>query len=259
MLTDASADAARCHGVLAHLVERPSERIDDAAGMPGLDLARVRAISGLIAKVRHNPMRARLPITFHALSAIGADIEFFANYAPSFTERRRAGIDEAARLDGLVDALLDWLRPDECDDHRIVHDVLTHELAILDADACDPVAPPQRDAAVSVTSRPRRRERVAVHELTVHPPDVTDADLHGAPLDGLDRTQRCYAYIPTPAGPRVKRLDPALAVVLMLADGERTVAELADLVDCAPAAGRLCDVVAVLVHGGLADIEPSCD
>jgi hypothetical protein len=252
---DAGADAAYYHGLLARLVEDPSRLTDGAPA--GLDVRRLRALSGLITKVRHNPIRPRLALTLHALALAGAEMAFFASYAPDFTERRRRGIDDDERIALFATTLRQWLRRDD-DAHRVVADCLDHELTLLAVSEAVPVTPPQRHAVVEPDSRPRRRDGVPVLHLSVDPQHVVEASVAGSGLADLDRAPRCYAYIPTPAGPRIKQVAPELAPVLDLANGSATITELAAELGVGSAVDLLAAAVQVFVHGGLVDIEPPC-
>jgi len=253
MPVDALADPAYCHAVVARLVDDPCRLASDELPWSGLDVSRLRQIAGFIAKVRHNPIRFRLPLTMRALAATGIEIDFFAHHAPEFTARRREGLTDQDRTALFVAALEQWLSPSD-DAHRVVADVLAHELAMLDTAAREPVAPPALDAVVDPDSRPRLRAGVRILHLTVHPPDVADLPPGGAALSGIDRAARCYAYISTPAGPRVKSVAPALAPLIEMADGSATVAEIATAVKI-DAVADVAGVFEVFVRRGLADID----
>jgi hypothetical protein len=251
---EAPAGPAHCHAVLARLVEDPSRLGGPPDAGPvtaALDLQRVRQVTGFIAKVRHNPVRSRYPLTMRALAAAGIEIDFFADHAPAFTTRRRAGITDEARTALFVDALDHWLQPDDDARHRLVADVLAHERVLAELAGREPAAAPDVEAVLTPRSRPRRRDGVRILHLTLHPPDVGDG---AAAESAIDRSPRCYAYVPTPAGPRARSLDPALAPLLELADGSRTVAGIAAAVGAADAVDLVVAVLEVVVRGGLADV-----
>jgi hypothetical protein len=257
------AGPAYVHGVLARLVEHPDRPAVEASGAPAapgrpdpceLDAERVRQVTGFITKVRHNPVRFRLPLTMRALAAAGVEIEFFAHHAPAFTAWRRGGMTDEERTARFVAALRDWLDP-ALEDHRLVADVLAHELTLAEVAGLAPVAAPAVDSLVHRGSRPRLRTGVRLLHLTVHPPDVASGSAGTASLEPLDRAPRCYAYIPTTAGPRVKNLDPALAPLVECADGSTTVAEMAAALGLEAAAERMAACFELLVHRGLADVE----
>jgi hypothetical protein len=257
MPADALAEPAYCHAVLARLVEDPGRLTSDPdhdQAWPGLDVQRLRQITGFITKVRHNPVRFRLPLTMRALAAAGIEIDSFADLAPEFSTRRRQGLSDEERTALFVAALERWLQPSD-DVHRLVADVLAHELTMLELAGHDPVPPPAVDAVVDGDSRPRVRAGVRILHLTVHPPDVADVSRDGVLPSDVDRAPRCYAYIPTPAGPRVKSVEPAIVPLLELADGSSSIAEIATALDIESAAEGLAAVFEVLVRRGLADIE----
>lgn len=247
---------AYCHGVVARLVEQPRDLAccHEDPRLPELDVNRLRQIAGFIAKVRHNPVRFRLPLTMRALAAAGLEIDFFAHHAPEFTARRGEGLTDVERCDLFVSGLQRWLDPAD-DAHRLVADVLAHELTMLQEAARSPGPAPAVEGVVGGDSRVRRRDGVEVLHLTVHPPDVADAALTGMDSTGIDRSRRCYAYVPTPAGPRVKSLEPALAPLLESADGRASVAEIAAAVDASAPVEGVAAVFQMLVRSGLADVE----
>jgi hypothetical protein len=250
-------DAGYCHGVIARIVEQPwRSPVDGCAGL-GLDVNRLRGVVGQITKVRHNPVRARLPITFRTLAATGCELEFFADYAPEFTSRRRDGIDQDERVASFAAALRDWL---DANDHGgPIGDVLDHELTLLSVAAEPPVAAPQRGTRVRLDSVPRCRPGVRIRQLGVFPPEVVAALHTGTGLDSLDRTIHWYAYVPTVLGPRIKQLAPACAPVVALADGTATVDDIAGRLGVGDRAADIAALFEVLVDNGLMDIEQPCD
>lgn len=211
-------------------------------------------MAGLITKVRHNPVRFSLPLTMRALGAAGLEIDFFADFAPRFSARRRVGLSDGERTPLFVSALSQWLQPSD-EGHRLVADVLAHELLMIRLAGQDPVPPPDADAVVSVESRPRLRDGVHLLHLTVHPPDVADLAKAGVGPCPIDRTPRCYAYIPTPAGVRVKCIAQDLAPLLDMADGAVSIAQMADALGFVSVVNDLVAVFQVVISQGLADIE----
>lgn len=256
MSRESLADAVYCHAVLARCVEDPGRlpSLDDEPPRAEIDLLRLRQMAGLITKVRHNPVRFSLPLTMRALGAAGLEIDFFADYAPRFSARRREGFSDGERTTLFVSALRQWLQPSD-DGHQLVADVLAHELLMIRLADQDPVPPPDAGAVVSVESRPRLRDGVHLLHLTVHPPDVADLAEAGAGPCAIDRTPRCYAYIPTPAGTRVKCVAQHLAPLLDMADGAVTIAQMADALRLESAVDDLVAVFQVMIRQGLADIE----
>jgi hypothetical protein len=256
---DVLGEPAYWHGVMAQLLDDPHRLAasgdSGGRGWPGLDVRRLRQMAGLVAKVRHNPVRVRLPLTMRALATAGIEIDFFADLAPELSDRRRAGLSDEERTTIFVDALRRWLRPADRA-HRLVADVLAHELTLRELAEHEPVRPPALDAVVDTGSRPRLRAGVRVLHLTVHPPDVAGGTQVGATPPAVDRAPRCYLYVPTPAGVRVKDLAPALAPLLQMADGSATVAEMAAALHAEATTARdLAAVFQLLVRRGLADIE----
>lgn len=255
MSREALADAAYCHAVLARSVEHPGHRVPgDGSELSDLKALRLRQMAGLITKVRHNAVRRWLPLTMRSLAAAGLEIDFFADHAPEFTARRREGLTDEQRTSLFVTSLRRWLQPDD-DAHRLVADVLAHEMLLLELAERAPVPPPDANAIAGPGSTPRLREGVRILHLSVHPPDVANVALATSDPLPVDRSPRSYAYIPTPAGPRVKSVPPELAPLLELADGSATIEQIAAALGLSAAVDDVADVFQVWARKGLADVE----
>lgn len=257
MSREALADAAYCHAVIARSVENPGGLAShEGSAMLSEPVARrLRQVAGLITKVRHNPVRFRFPLTMRALAAAGLEIDFFAHQAPEFSARRRQGLTDEDRTSLFVDGLRKWLEPAD-DAHRLVADVLAHELLMIQVAEHDPVPPPDVDAVAEAGNRPRLREGVQILHLTVHPPDIAGVALAGRNSRPIERAPRCYAYIPTPAGPRVKSVTPALAPLLEMADGSASIAEMTEALGLEAAVNDVAAVFQLAARRGLVDLEP---
>src|SRR5580700_3631480 len=95
-----------------------------------VDLGAIAGFAGLSEKVRHNPCREDLPLTFRILSLSGLEIDLFRCYAPTSFERRRRGLNVTAdRLEGLANFVEQWA-PASDPARTLVRDVLRHEHSI---------------------------------------------------------------------------------------------------------------------------------
>ena len=132
----------------------PSRLLNHGVQPGSIDLDRLWKFAGLMAKVRHNPIRGDLPLTFRLLDVTGTDIELFACYAADRAARRcplAGGADGRARE--LVEFLEHWLDRARRE-HVLLWDVIRHERAIAQLKNA---APPARTAVGRpVPSRSRR-------------------------------------------------------------------------------------------------------
>ena len=108
------------------------------AELTGLDLDGLRKFAGLAAKIRHNGVREKLPLSFRLMSVARLEIEVFAAYAE---ERSRNGLRYAASVEDktrdLVAFLGTWL--DRGDPHHcLLWDLARHEQTL---DALGQAAP----------------------------------------------------------------------------------------------------------------------
>jgi len=134
--------AGRVHAIVAAGLENPellarwqqepdllrTYGVDPAA----FDLDAIWKFAGLSAKVKHNGLRAELPLTFRFLNVNGLEIEIFGAYA---SHKARTGTryapTTAERIVELVDFLRDWLdfRRRE---HSQLWDLIRHETALAE-------------------------------------------------------------------------------------------------------------------------------
>lgn len=256
MPTDLDLPADLCHGLIARRVERPllDAREDGGSAdtaLSGIDVDRLDRVAGFVTKVRHNPVRFVLPITLRALTVTGLENDFFTSYAPAFTLARSEGLSDDDRTRRFAEALRRWLDPD-LDDHRLVAGVLAHERTLAELAGAAPLQPPSSDVHVDPRSRPVLRTEIRSVHLDVDPSRVADVAAGRGGLLDLDRTPRCYLYLPTPAGTKVKQVDPAAATVLELADGRRRIEELARLIGGGET--TLVEFYIDAAHRGLVDV-----
>ncbi len=109
--------------------------------LAGLDLDGLRKFAGLAAKIRHNGVREKLPLSFRLMSVARMEIDVFAAYAE---DRSRNGVRYAASVEDktrdLVAFLGTWLdrgNPHHC----LLWDLARHEQT-LDALGQQPQGPP---------------------------------------------------------------------------------------------------------------------
>lgn len=258
MPPDLATRASLCHALVADRLEHPDVP-DTPGGSPSavdLDEGRLRQIAGFVAKVRHNPVRHHLPLTMRALAATDLENDFFTWYAPDFGRARAAGMSDGERVERFVAALVTWLDVRR-DDHRLVAAVLDHERVMRELDgapATPPVAPVAPDAATASTSGcPRLRADLRLLQVDVHPGEVATAMRTGGDIARLDRSPRWFLYLPTPDGTAVKLVEPGVGAALELADGDRSIGQLARALGVVPEV--LGELYRSAAAAGLVDIE----
>jgi hypothetical protein len=132
--------ASRVHAIMAAGLENPEllarwQQEPDLLRSYGVDPAQfdldaIWKFAGLSAKVKHNGLRAELPLTFRFLNVNGLEIEVFGAYA---SHKARRGTRYAATTGGriveLVGFLRDWLDFDKRE-HSLLWDLIRHETAL---------------------------------------------------------------------------------------------------------------------------------
>jgi len=94
-------------------------------------LERLALFAGFITKIKHNPLRTVLPLTFRLLALLDAEIDFFAAYAPAYAEKRAAGALSEERRIALLEQQLDAFaaqRPPQV--QALLRGVLAHEATV---------------------------------------------------------------------------------------------------------------------------------
>ena len=233
------SDLARVHAVLASGVEHPClleqwrqqpETLRELGIEPDtLDLAALGKFAGLSVKVRHNPLRPMMPLTFRLMSVAAIEIDIFAAYAAF---RSRQGLRYAgampARARDLVEFLGGWLNLGD-HTHALLWDAIRYEDAVArlgvwyESSACD-IEP------IDIASAPRVRGDILLQELQSDPRALADAlfasvpDLHQVPLQPQ---YRCFWRAPDGDDAAVVVLDAFGYYLLSLLDGRRSIAVLA--------------------------------
>ena len=166
--------ASRVHAIMAAGVENPAllarwQQEPDLLRSYGVDPAEfdldaISKFAGLSAKVKHNGLRAELPLTFRFLNVNGLEIEMFGAYA---VHKARSGTRYAAtteaRIVGLVDFLREWL-DFERREHSLLWDVIRHETALAQLRRLTPTRKKRRV--------PHIAGEIRLHEMNSDPREV---------------------------------------------------------------------------------------
>ena len=210
--------------------------------LTGLDLDGLRKFAGLAAKIRHNGVREKLPLSFRLMSVARLEIEVFAAYA---ADRSRNGLRYAASVDDktrdLVAFLGRWLdrgNPHHC----LLWDLARHEqtLDALGRQPQVPLAGPTKVAApkaakLAAATTPRIAGEIVLHEMTCEPNAVAACLYESRPrLDDLEIGPRLFCYWrPGEAGAiQILQLDAFGYYLLGLVDGLKSVADLSAALGC---------------------------
>jgi hypothetical protein len=237
--------ASRVHAVIAAGLENPHllslwQREPDQLRNYGvdpeeLDLNTLWKFAGLTAKVRHNGLRAELPLTFRLLNVAGLEIEVFASYASSDTAERRRYSDTAeGRAQDLLSFLEHWLCFDRRE-HGLLWDLMRYELALTQlsrAAVSDPTLP--ADGILTACqpragSVPRVCGDIVLHEMTCDPRLLGVALREKSPrLDEVPvgTFYFCYWRKDTTAEIHILELDELGFYLLSFVDGEQSAGQL---------------------------------
>jgi hypothetical protein len=241
--------ASRVHAVIAAGLEHPQllarwRRDPEQLRLCGVDPDKVDLdalwkFAGLSAKVRHNGLRADLPLTFRLMNVAGLEIEVFAAYAAArATEGARYADTTEARAQDLLTFLERWLDLARRE-HALLWDIIRYELALarlsrltVNASALASTESLNRTAP-RAASVPRVRGYVVLHEMSCDPRFVGAMLQAKSPrLDEVPLGSRhfCYWRRGAAAEIHILELDELGFYLLTLADGQRTVADLSQLI-----------------------------
>jgi hypothetical protein len=200
-----------------------------------LDLCSLWKVAGLALKVRHNGLRADLPLTFRLLNIAGLEIEVFASYASHHAAKGGRYADTAeARAAELLTFLEQWLDLSRRE-HSLFWDLIRHEQALtrlsrLTVTAREPAASePRQRAMPRATSVPRVCGEVVLHEMRCDPRALAATLRERSPrLEEvrLEAMNLCYWRNGTQPELHILELDELGFHLLSLADGIRTAAQL---------------------------------
>lgn len=237
--------ASQVHAVIAAGLENPEllslwrrepDRLRDCGVDPDtLDLNALWKFAGLTAKVRHNGLRADLPLTFRLLNIAGLEIEVFGSYA-SFqaSQHRRYADTTDARAQDLLIFLQDWLDFGRRE-HVLLWDLIRHELSIKQLSRLGESTPvvsakrPVQRSSRTTTSVPRVCGDVVLHEMRSDPQLV--GQMLGEKRPRLDDVPLgtfhvCYWRNSTTGEICIIQLDEFGFYLLSLADGIRSISDL---------------------------------
>jgi len=239
--------AKQVHAVLAAGVEHPDlithwQSEPQALRSHGLepeaiDLAALRKFAGLTVKVRHNGLRADLPMTFRLMNVAGLEIEVFASYAAFRAEQgeRFAATTEARTYD-LIAFLEHWLDRGRRE-HVLLWDLIRHEWALARLARVSPPTPEPAAGTARPTGSavPYVRGHIVLHEMVCDPRVVVDVLRQSNPaLDQVPlQPQRfCYWRPEAASAVHILQLDEFGYYALSLVDGNRSVSALAQAMGC---------------------------
>jgi hypothetical protein len=251
--------ARQVHAVLAAGVEDPrlialwrddpQALLRHGVAPEAIDLAALWKFAGLTVKVRHNGLRADLPLTFRLMNVTAVEIDLFASYA-SYRAARGEGYAATteARTRDLVDFLDRWVDPSR-HEHALLWDLIRHEHALAQlarmtgppsagADAAEERPVSRRPTGASV---PRVRGNIILHEMRCDPRKLEDLlRRRSPPLDEvrLDSHRFCYWRPESASEIRILELDEFGYCALSLADGARSANELARAMGVSRGASR---------------------
>lgn len=252
--------ASRVHAVMAAGLENPAlltlwrqepEALRHCGVEPDqLDLDALWKFAGLSAKVRHNGLRAELPLTFRFLNVAGLEIEVFATYAAF---RAAAGGRYADSVEGRTQDLLHflegWLDLDR-HEHALLWDLIRYETALTQlrqpatAVSALPATNSSSTRQVGGTSVPRVCGEIILHEMRSDPRAVGATLQEKSPrLDQVSLGEFHFCYWRQSAGIElhILQLDELGFYLLLLADGTRSAADLSRMMggNSRPAKGLL--------------------
>lgn len=232
--------ARQVHSVLAagmadpELLENwcsdPSTAATISAHAAEIDFEQVRRFSGLVTKVRYSDLRSNLPTTFRLLDRAGLSIEVFASYSSRAAALRKQGLNSKSdKLAALLEFLDEWLVLEE-PVHALVWDVVRHEAAIFQIQRNAAGERPRAVLAeVTRHSTPARSADAELHRMTCNPVKAVRMVRAHATLGSIPRKSAAYAYCAAPGEGQIRiiEIDELSAFLMEVADGTRTVAELA--------------------------------
>jgi hypothetical protein len=223
-----------------------------------IDLTQIRNFVGLVTKVRHNDLRTALPVTFRLIDKAGLSIPLFADYAVKAAALRSRGKPtQTQKIEALAEYLKGWLDM-ENGVHSLAWDVFRHEYSVLLLRQAKPSTRPQREIGkISPGTVARRGGLMFHHEMTCRPSEVEAAlKDRNCDLKGIPRQRTLYAYFGDEQSGRLRisEIDEATFVILDLADGSRSVGNIASVLRRAGVSVKdrqLCEIVRELVSSGM--------
>jgi len=139
--------------LLARWQENPESLRACGVDPDAIDLAALWKFAGLTTKVRHNGLRADLPLTFRFLNVASLEIEVFGAYA-SFHGAGSFSPTVQARIDDLLLFLEQWLDFDRRE-HALLWDLIRHEAALARLHKLEIFTESPNDGCTVVKKSPR--------------------------------------------------------------------------------------------------------
>src|SRR5262249_25986218 len=200
-----------------------------------IDLEALWKFAGLTTKVRHNGLRADIPLTFRLLNIAGLEIEVFGAYA-SFHAVESFGPTVQQRIDDLLLFLEEWLDFDK-HEHAILWDLIRHEVALARLRPLEIITDSLNDVCSTAQSRPhdssvpRVRGEVILYEMRSDPRVVETLLRQKNPrLERVPSGAFYFCYWRHDAKDvYILELDALSFYLLSAIDGKRTAAELSCL------------------------------
>lgn len=222
-----------------------------------LDLGALLKFAGLSAKVRHNALRAELPLTFRLMNVAGLEIDVFASYA-SFRAPEPFADTTRARAQDLFVFLEQWLDL-ERREHAMLWDVLRYELALARLSAAkvpgSSSAPSSGRILRGASVPPRVCGEIVLHEMGCDPRAVGVMLQEKSPrLEqvSLGTFYFCYWRSSAAAEIHILQLDELGYYLLSLVDGQRSVSDLSRMIGAGKKPARaLLDALAELAAVGI--------
>jgi hypothetical protein len=220
--------ASRVHAIVAAGLENPAllarwQQEPDLLRSYGVDPAEfdldaIWKFAGLSAKVKHNGLRAELPLTFRFLNVNGLEIEVFGAYASHKAHAgTRYALTTAERIVELVEFLRDWLDPGKRQ-HSQLWDLIRHESALAQLRRLTPL--PKSSRAPHVVGE------IILHEMNSDP-RMIGKRLREKSFDSRRVRRRvtrlCYWNAGDPDEISIIELDELGFNLLSLVDGKRSI------------------------------------
>jgi hypothetical protein len=253
-LAAAMSDPALLESWLRNPLALRDIRIDEDQ----IDLSRIRNFVGLVTKVRHNDLRTALPVTFGLIDKAGLSIPLFADYAVNAAALRRSGKPtQTQKIEALAEYLKGWLDLENAV-HSLAWDIFRHEHSVLLLRQARPATRPQPEIGkISPSTVAQRGGLMLHHEMTCRPAEVEAAlKDRNCDLAAIPRQRTLYAYFGDEQSGRLRisEIDEATFVILDLADGTRSVGNIASVLRQAGVSVKnrqLCQIVGELASSGM--------
>jgi len=241
MTTAHRPPAALTHSVLAAALvdadrlaawQADPGRLDEYGIEPSaLDLDGLADFAGLAERVRHNPCRRDLQLTFRLLWLAKLEVALFREYTPVSLQRRRAGLNTTAdRIAGLAGFVAGWADGDPV--REVIRETLEHEQTVAQLRHADvPVPPPDAGPArPDGPAVPLPNGQLVVRSASCSPQQVAEVlQVNQPDLGSIERGSWTLIYRRGFDGSlTVSETDRGLGALVRVVTGDADVATLAD-------------------------------